>query len=286
MKSILITGANKGIGLAAVEAVLRERPEVKVLLGSRDPGRGARAREALSALDASWAERVEVVAIDVACDDSVASAAKRIAAMHEGDAAPLMAIVNNAGAIRGSHSEVLDVNLHGIRRVCHAMTPLVERGGRIVNVTSASGPNFVSRCEPERRAFFTAPASSWEPLEEFVRATTPDETLTSLGMGGGAAYGWSKACANTFTMILARRHPDLVVNACTPGYIDTDLGRATLAGRTPEEAGMKQPADGARVIVKLLFDAPRGRGHYYGSDGLRSPMDRYRAPGSPEYTGD
>ena len=38
-------------------------------------------------------------------------------------------------------------------------------------------------------------------------------------------------------------------------------------------------------IMKLLFEAPRGRGHYFGSDGLRSPMDRYRAPGSPEYTG-
>jgi len=24
---------------------------------------------------------------------------------------------------------------------------------------------------------------------------------------------------------------------------------------------------------------------YYGSDGLRSPLDRYRSPGDPEYTG-
>lgn len=25
------------------------------------------------------------------------------------------------------------------------------------------------------------------------------------------------------------------------------------------------------------------RGHYYGSDAKRSPLDRYRAPGDPEY---
>jgi len=28
-----------------------------------------------------------------------------------------------------------------------------------------------------------------------------------------------------------------------------------------------------------------GTGRYYGSDGLRSPLDRYRAPGSPEFEG-
>lgn len=29
-----------------------------------------------------------------------------------------------------------------------------------------------------------------------------------------------------------------------------------------------------------------GSGRYYGSDGLRSPLDRYRSPGDPPYQGD
>ena len=39
-KVILVTGANKGIGLAVVEALLQEVPESVLLLGSRDQARG------------------------------------------------------------------------------------------------------------------------------------------------------------------------------------------------------------------------------------------------------
>ena len=279
MKHVVVTGANKGIGLAVVEATLREQPDAKVWLGARDPSKGEAARAGLAELDPSFAARVEVLPLDVSSDASVAEAARRAERCGE----PLHAIVNNAGAITGRVAEVVDVNVHGIRRMCAAFAPLIARGGRVVNVTSASGPNFVARCDPQRQAFFTDPETSWRALDAFMQQCESEADLDAHGMGGGAAYGFSKACANLLTMILAKRHPDLLVNACTPGYIDTDLGRETLHGRTPAEAGMKRPADGARVILQLLFAEPRGRGWYFGSDGLRSPMDRYRAPGAPEY---
>ena len=38
-KVILVTGGNKGIGLAIVETLLKQLPEAIVLLGSRDAGR-------------------------------------------------------------------------------------------------------------------------------------------------------------------------------------------------------------------------------------------------------
>lgn len=278
MKSILVTGANKGIGLAVVEAILAEQPGFRVLLGSRDRGRGEAARARLVEADPGLRERIEVVELDVSREASVGDAAKTI------EASNLHGLVNNAGAILGSVGEVLEVNVRGIRRMVDAFAPRMQPGARIVNVTSASGPNFVARCDPERQAFFTDETISWDRLDAFMRECEGLDDLTTLGMGGGAAYGLSKACANALTLEQAKRFPDLVVNACTPGYIETDLGRETLGGRTAQEAGMKQPADGARVIMKLLFDAPRGSGHYYGSDGLRSPMDHYRAPGSPEYT--
>ena len=37
------------------------------------------------------------------------------------------------------------------------------------------------------------------------------------------------------TMDLARRNPDLVVNACTPGFILTDITRGMGATKKPEE---------------------------------------------------
>ena len=48
---------------------------------------------------------------------------------------------------------------------------------------------------------------------------------------------------------------------------------------------MKSPEHGTVSILFLLVGEPQGSGHYYGSDARRSPLDRYRAPGSPAYTG-
>jgi NAD(P)-dependent dehydrogenase (short-subunit alcohol dehydrogenase family) len=107
------------------------------------------------------------------------------------------------------------------------------------------------------------------------------------GLGDGSPYGLSKACANTYTLLLAREHPNLQINACTPGFIATDMTRyyAESEGKSPAELGMKTPAEGARTPLHLLFGKLQGTGHYYGSDAKRSPLDRYRAPGSPEYIG-
>ena len=53
-KVILVTGANKGIGLAIVEALLQEVPESILLLGSRDQARG-QVRQGIFCRT-SWAE--------------------------------------------------------------------------------------------------------------------------------------------------------------------------------------------------------------------------------------
>ena len=48
---------------------------------------------------------------------------------------------------------------------------------------------------------------------------------------------------------------------------------------------MKSPAEGARAPIHLLCGELEGNGRYYGSDAKRSPLDRYREPGSPPYVG-
>ncbi len=89
-------------------------------------------------------------------------------------------------------------------------------------------------------------------------------------------------------MFLAGQHPNLTVNACTPGFIETDMTRpmAVSGGKTPAEMGMKSPEEGASASVFLLMGNPEGSGHYYDSDYLRSPIGRYRSPGDPPYNGD
>jgi NAD(P)-dependent dehydrogenase (short-subunit alcohol dehydrogenase family) len=289
MKKVMITGANKGIGLAIVEAVLREQSDFGVILGSRDISRGNAAREKLLNIDHGWVDRLEVLEIDVTDDNSVADAAARVASQVDHEAGELIGFVNNAGTIVGTLSEVIDVNFYGMKRVSERFAPLLKEAGRIVNVTSAAGPNFVAQCSDEWKTFFVNEQVEWQQLDTFLTQSlllSPGK-LSQKGLPGDSDYGFSKACANLYTLLLARMHPDLRVNACTPGFIETDLTHEMTrgSGKSAHELGMKQPADGARVVMHLLFGDIKVSGQYFGSDSLRSPLDHYRAPGSPAYEG-
>ncbi|MBX3200890.1 MAG: SDR family NAD(P)-dependent oxidoreductase [Labilithrix sp.] len=293
MRRVLVTGANKGIGLAIAEAILREHADTFVYLGSRDPERGRAAAATLARVDPSWQGRVEVALLDVSDDRSVAAAAERVAESRGADT--LYGVVNNAGVGSGDGADlatILQVNTVGLRRVCETFLPSIDpQVGRIVNVTSASGPSFVATCSAERQRFFLDDRMTWGVLRTFIDeciAIAGDEAaFAARGLGDGAAYGLSKACANTYTMLLAREHPNLRVNACTPGFIATDMTRhyAESQGKSPAELGMKPPAEGAKAPMFLLFGSPEGNGRFYGSDAKRSPLDRYRAPGSAPYAG-
>lgn len=275
-----------------MRAALEHSEHAAVLLGARNPARGHEAIERLCREHPDWASRLDLLEIDVADAHSVAAARDRVADTY--GAEPLYGIVNNAGiGLRSTDiSAVLEVNTLGVKRVCDAFIPLIEPGGRVVNVASASGPNFVSRCSESLQDFFQDETATWEALEDLIdkvlRFQNDAERLRALGLGDCDAYGFSKACVNLYTLILAREVPQLFINACTPGYIETDLTRpqAEAQGVAPSDLGMKSPDHGTVPVLALLFGEPRGSGDYYGSDARRSPLDRYRAPGEPEYRGE
>jgi len=273
MKRILITGANKGIGLATVAKLLDSYDETFLLLGSRDSKKGQEALNSLVDSQPEWRDRLDLIQIDVGQDVSVKSAAEEVAKKFGRTSSPLYAIVNNAGIGNSKLglNKILQVNTYGPKRVCDAFLPLLDPSiGRVVNVTSAS---------------------SWTEIEEFMaeclKLNIESEQTTDQGSGIDSAYGISKACTNAYTIYLARENPKFTINACTPGFIETDLTRpmAEDNSKSPAEMGMKSPEDGASASIFLLMGNPSGSGHYYGSDCVRSPFDKYRSPGDPPYTG-
>lgn len=274
MKTVLVTGANKGIGKACCKRILRDHPDAKVLLGARSSALGDAAVQAILEEEPSAAGRIEMVQIDVTSDESVAAAAKAVEAKLGG--ARLHGVLNNAGVGFGrSIAETLATNLYGPKRVSEKFLPLVEaEGGRIVNVASASGPNFVTTLDGEQRELFVSRDTTWDQLQaacERYAACTDYE---------GIAYGLSKAALNVYTRLLAEEHPELRINACSPGYILTDLTKGMGASKRPDDSNCHV------APLFLLFGDPEGNGRYYGSDAVRSPIDRYRGPGEPPYAGD
>ena len=291
MKRILITGANKGIGLATVAKLLGSYDETFLLLGSRDSKKGQQALNSLLDIQPEWKDRLDLIQIDVEQDLSVNSAAEEVVTKFGRTPSPLYAIVNNAGigdSMLGLN-KVLQVNTFGPKRVCDAFVPLLNPSiGRVVNVTSASGPLYLAGSSNETKNLLTNPDVSWTQIENFMSECLKLESERTTDWGSDwSAYGISKACTNAYSIYLAKKNPNLTINACTPGFIETDLTRplAESNGKTPAEMGMKSPEEGVSASVFLLMGNPSGSGHYYGSDCVRSPLDKYRSPGDPPYTG-
>ena len=118
MKRILITGANRGIGLALVEKVLEFSEQHYVYLGSRSVERGETAATELYTRNPDWKNRIQVVPLDVGDSASVEAAAQKVR-VTLGPDDDLYGIVNNAG-MGYPHSdlrETLEVNTYGIKRV-------------------------------------------------------------------------------------------------------------------------------------------------------------------------
>ena len=294
MKRVLVTGANKGIGRAVVEAILDRYPGVFVYLGCRSVERGTETQQQLAAKNPEYLSRTKVVELDVTSDRSVSEAKKSVLEDCEPIGNVLHGIVNNAGIFSSSAgaSEVLEVNLFGIKRVFDEFRTILDANdARVVNVTSASGPNYLSSADPSIRRVLTDSRATWEDilhvaqlfLKNIENAFTSDRARKA-----SLTYGFSKACANALTVFQARLFPSININACTPGFIDTDLTRqlASITGRDPADMDMKLPRDGAESTLFLLMAAkPTITGWYLGSDCKRSPLDTYRAPGDPEFKG-
>ncbi|WP_134727736.1 SDR family oxidoreductase [Amycolatopsis nivea] len=219
-KTALVTGANKGIGLAIAHGL--GSIGFTVAVGARDENNREQAVKELrgAGIDAFG------VALDVTSEDSVAAAAKSIERLD--------VLVNNAGIsglFDGGAQDpttldldvlrtVLDTNVFGVVRVTNAMLPLLRRAEspRIVNLSSNMG---------------------------------------SLKLRTGpilAAYAPSKTMLNSITVQYARALADtnVIINAACPGYVATDFN-GYAGTRTPE-----QGAAIAVKLATLPDDGPRG----------------------------
>lgn len=183
----LITGANRGIGLA----LARE-------FRARDHAVTGTARDTASARElAATGARVE--AMDVADEASVRAAAHRLAD------APLDILINNAGVFPDHGKNLFDLSaeatLQGLRVnsvgpliVGRAFVPHLERGQRrlIVNISSTMG--------------------------SLARA--------AAGSTGSYAYRASKAALNMLTICAAAELKPRGIAMVTmhPGWVQTDMG--------------------------------------------------------------
>lgn len=220
----LVTGANKGIGLA----ICRQLAKLgfTVLLGSRDPARGAEAAKQLQD------EGLDVRPVQVDMNDSTTF--DRVRDLIATDYGCLDVLINNAGFANDWAYTAADVPMQMLRDtfetnffalvdLTQRLLPLIRKSpaGRIVNQSSALGS----------LTLHSTPGSGLEGSKPL-------------------AYNSSKTAVNAFTVHLADALKDTPIkaNAAHPGVVATDAN----------PSGTLSVEEGARTAVQLATLPPDG----------------------------
>ena len=173
----LVTGANRGIGRAFVEALI-QRGAKRVYITARDPSK-------LADMDAKYGDKVHVLTLDITKPAQVAAAVSM--------AGDVNLLINNGGINRGkaliapttlsdAHDE-MDTNYFGTLSMCRAFAPLLKRngGGAIVNMLSilsrVSMPAYGSLCASKAAAL---------SMTQGVRAELAKQHTLVIGVMPGA----------------------------------------------------------------------------------------------------
>lgn len=193
MKTIVITGANSGIGLATAHALVKEH---RLILICRNLGKG---QDALGELRNAYPQaQVELVVANLGDLKSVAQAADDIAARH-----PVIdVLLNNAGYIttKIKYTDGIEDTLYashlGHMLLTMRLMPCLEKSpeARIINVSSAAHP-----------------MGKYERLMKQVE-----------GLGLMQSYGDAKLANVLFSLGLSTRTaPNITSYSLHPGVIST-----------------------------------------------------------------
>lgn len=214
----LVTGGNRGIGLAACEGLATLG--MHVVMGSRDMVKG----ESVAAALRQKGLNVEAIQLDVTNATSIEQTRQAIQQKH----GRLDVLVNNAAILIDETSNILrlpietmretmEANFYGPLMMCQAFLPMMRQYGRVVNVSSQAGQ------------------------------------LTTMG-NYAPSYSISKTALNALTVMFAAaiHGGDIKINAMCPGWVRTDMGGPN-AHRSPE-----QGAETILWLATLPKDGPTG----------------------------
>ncbi len=224
-RAAIVTGASQGLGAAIAELLHRAGAAVAITYWP-DPAGVNQANAA------ALAGRLGADAYAIPGDVRDPTALAAMAAEAGARCGRIDLLVNNAGIVRDRSfrkmtedewQQVIATNLTGTFNVCRAVEPLLQDGGRIVNLASISA---------------------------------------ALGFFGQANYAAAKAGVIGLTRVLARELAKrrITANAIAPGLVLTEMGltvpeaeRARMLANVPL-GRFGEPADIAGVVLFLCSD--------------------------------
>lgn len=202
-KTVLITGGNNGIGKAT--AIGLAKKGATVIIACRNENKGRAAVEDIK--KASKNEQVDLLICDLSSFESI----RKCAANFKSKYNQLDVLVNNAGLIVDTYKTTKEgfewqfgVNHLGHFLLTNLLIDLIlaAKNPRIVNVSSAI---------------------HYSGALDFDTLTKPIENYSGM-----VFYAQSKLANILFTKGLAKRYPQILVNALHPGVVRTNFGNGEM----------------------------------------------------------
>ncbi|XP_059441204.1 salutaridine reductase-like [Corylus avellana] len=265
----VVTGANKGIGFEICKQLASNG--IRVILTARDAKRG---NEAVEKLKAAGYSHVIFHQLDVADKATISSLANFIQTQF----GKLDILINNAGiggsiitaedqkslklefdkviganpgsleTFKQTYKTALDclrTNYYGMKQVSKELIPLLElsNSARVINVSSSFGQLERVSNENARKELEDVDGLTEEKVDNVVERFLEDAKENLIEIKGWpanySAYFVSKAALNAYTRVLAKKYPNIAINAVCPGFVKTDLNHN--AGVLTVEEGAKGP---------------------------------------------
>ena len=231
-KTIIITGANTGIGLATAETFIKDGHHV--IIACRNP---EKAKTAQQHLESFGTGQVDVIRLDLNSLEQINQAANEIIAKYE----KIDVLVNNAGMMTPDLEATADgfekqfgINYLGPFLWTLKLLPLVQKAqqGRVIHL--ASMMHLLGRIQPEN---FNA-----DQVKKY---------------NGVLSYGNSKLANLLFSNILAKQlqGSHVTSNALHPGGVDSEIYRELPKWQYAIiKLGLIPPSKPAELIKKIAFD--------------------------------
>ncbi len=227
LRTVIVTGANRGIGYAIIERLLSEKTPFDIIFTARNNKLGQEAHQNLSNKYKASTSKLTFQQLDISNSGSIDEFVAWIKAERN---SRFDVLVNNAGFgyLRESKQEQLDtinINFFDTVDLTEKLLPYLSEDGKIINVTSENG--LLSWQGKDIQKILSDPSMTREKLMELAKELRDKIKTGDFGkLGWSEIYDDSKALLNAYTrwVLVKMIKGDQQCYCMDPGWCRTDMG--------------------------------------------------------------